>query len=96
VQDSEGLRPGSLRKQPFVLRRLLPCPGAYKMLVIIHLVEAIDEKYRKVEHTCTITALGPSHEQNGTGNKGKQRKKRRKVTVEQSERVIVTTQDVHF
>lgn len=96
MQGSETLRPANLRKQPFALRRLLPGPGDYEMLVTLHLVEAIEANYRTVEHRCTISAAAPSHVQDAPSDEATKRKKRRKVLVEHCERVTITTQDVTF
>ena len=90
------LRPGNLGTQPFVLMRLLPCPGTYRMAVAIHLVEAIEARYRSIDHTYSIAATAPSHDHGGIGDGALQRRKRRKLTVEQTEKITVVTQEVKF
>ena len=96
VQDHDMLRPGKLRTQPFVLTRLLPCPGTYTMAVTIHLVEAIEERFRRIDHTYSILAAAPSHDHSSIGDGALQRRKRRKLTVDSTEKITVITQEVGF
>ena len=90
------LRPGKLRTQPYVLTRLLPCPGTYRMIVTINLVDAIEAKHRRIEHTFSIAASAPSLDNSSSGDGGPQRKKRLKMTSNQTEEITVTTQEVNF
>ncbi len=96
MQDHDTLRPGKLRTQPFVLTRLLPCPGTYRMAVTINLVDAIEADNRRVERTFSIEALATHHDHSGSGDGASQRRKRQKITTSQTEEITVTTQEVKF
>jgi hypothetical protein len=90
------LRPGNLRKQPFLLRRLLPGPGTYEVHITLHLDKAIEAKYRTVKLQCTIDVIAKHEIHSGIADAATQRKKRRKIIAEQFEEVTVTTQEVLY
>ena len=100
VQGNEMLRPASLKRQPFVVKRMMPGPGDLLMRVTLHLVEAIQEQYRKVEHTCTISIAAPERPPTAcpiaSDEQAMQKNKRRRILVEQCERVTAVTQQVHY
>ena len=96
MQGSALLRPGNLRKQPFLLRRLLPGPGTYEMHITLHLDEAIEAKYRTVKRQCTINVSAKHEINSDVADVAVQRKKRRKVIAAQCEEVTVTIQQVHY
>lgn len=90
------LRPGKLRTQPFVLTRLLPCSGTYRIIVTINLVDAIEAKHRTLERTFSVAALATPHDHSSSSNGALQGRKRRKMTSNQTEEITVTTQEVNF
>lgn len=90
------LRPGNLKKQPFLLRRLLPGPGTYEMHMTLHLHDAIEARYRTVKRQCTINVSAKHEINSDLIDVAVRRKKRKKVIAEQCEEVTVTTQQVHY
>ena len=90
------VRPGKLRTQPFVLMRLLPRPGTYRMVVTINLVEAIKAKHRTIERTFDVAAPATAHDHSSSGDGGPQRSKRQKLITTQAKKIIATTQEVKF
>ena len=79
---------------------IMPSPAKIVMHVTLHLVEALEEQYRTVERTCTIRVAAPSMPPTAcpiaSGEQAMQKAKRRRILVEQCERVIATTQKVHY
>lgn len=90
------VRTGKLRAQPFVLTRLLPCPGTYRMVVTINLVEAIEAKHRKIGCTFNVATSATTHDHSSSGDGGPQRRKRQRLMTTQTEKIVATTQEVKF
>ena len=100
VQGNDTLRPASLKRQPFVVKRVMPGLGELSMRVTLHLVEAIEEQYRTVEHPCTISIAAPSMPMTAcstaSDEQAMQKNKRRRILIEQCERVTAVTQKVRY
>ena len=85
-----------------MVKRMIMMPGPTELVVrvTLHLVEAIEEQYRAVEHTCTISIAAPSMLPTAcptaSGEQAVQKAKRRRISIEHCERVSATTQKVHY
>ena len=69
------------------------------MCITLHLVEAIEEQYRTVEHTCTISIAAPGMPMTAcstaSDEQATQKNKRRRTSIEHCERVTAITQKVY-
>ena len=70
------------------------------MRITLHLVEAIEEQYRTVEHTCTISIAAPGMPMiacsTASNEQAMRKNKRRRILIEQCERVTAITQKVYY
>ena len=100
MQENDALRPASLERQPFVVKRVMPGPGELSMRITLHLVETIEEQYRTVDHTCTVSIAAPGIPtracSTASDEQAVQKSKRRKILIEQCERVTAITQKVLY
>ena len=83
-----------------MVKRVMLGPGELSMRITLHLVEAIEEQYRTVDHTCTVSIAAPSIPttafSTASDEQAVQKSKRRKISIEQCERVTAITQKMHY
>ena len=79
---------------------MMPVPEELSMRVTLHLVDAIEEQYRTVDHTCTISIAAPGIPttacSTASDERAVQKNKRKKISIEQCERATAITQKVHY